>query len=178
LSEEEIFRKAFAMTHHPAFQAQGADIRDSENTAQLHDGTIDLQLEREASALAAIMLATPAGLLGLSLNMFIFGLGIYLGCLYTGESIAGFGKGGSLGMLIFYLLAAAVGTFMYTFPSLLKLSEQHDAKKMAGMTAQLEVLNHRIRGYEQQQNEGADLGRLQPPVTNLQSEASQETGAR
>ncbi|KAI1140901.1 hypothetical protein F5Y05DRAFT_290525 [Hypoxylon sp. FL0543] len=147
LSRDDLYARAYALSHHPAFRAQGADMENIPNAAQLQNGAADLQLKREASVLTAIMLATPAGLLSLSLNSFIVGLGIYLGCVYADGLIAGFGKGGSLGILIFYLCAAVVGTFMSSFPRLMKSSELHDAEKTSGMRAQLEALDQRLRDY-------------------------------
>ncbi|KAK4159932.1 hypothetical protein QBC43DRAFT_326355 [Cladorrhinum sp. PSN259] len=85
---------------------------------------LELPNRREASAISAIMLASPPGMLNLSLNTFLVGLGVYLGSVYTRDLIPEFGKGGSLGLLVFYLVAATIGTFLYTFPQLLKASER------------------------------------------------------
>lgn len=73
-----------------------------------------VQTGRAPSAGAAIMLAAPAALLGLSLNTFLIGFGIYLGCVYTDNLVSGYGKSGSLGILIFYIVAATIGTLSYT----------------------------------------------------------------
>jgi len=72
------------------------------------------QRRREPSAGAAVMLAAPAALLGFSLNTFLIGFGIYLGCVYTDNLVSGYGKSGSLGILIFYIAAATIGTLSYT----------------------------------------------------------------
>ncbi|KAK1751468.1 hypothetical protein QBC47DRAFT_406172 [Echria macrotheca] len=150
LDEKEFYRKAYILTQDPAFNQDNRDTELSSGPPVL--GDLDASyLGREVSALSAVLLATPAGMLGLSLNMFIVGLGIYLGSVYTGELIADLGKSGSLGVLVFYLFTALTGTFLYSFPRLLKTSEHHNVQKRAGMQAQLDTIHEAIRDYESQQ---------------------------
>ncbi|KAK4206443.1 hypothetical protein QBC37DRAFT_445050 [Rhypophila decipiens] len=148
LDEEEIYRKAYLLTQHPAFNQPNQDTAGITLGAPVLGNLTEAQLGREVSALSAVLLATPAGWLALSLNMFVVGLGIYLGCVYTGDLIAGFGKSGSLGVLIFYLFTALTGTFLYSFPRLLKTSEHQNVKKTVRVGAQLATINARIREYE------------------------------
>ncbi|RSM17099.1 hypothetical protein CDV31_003992 [Fusarium ambrosium] len=123
-SAQELPSNRYSSSRHPAVpQTQESSQPRTEAVPRAEHSPVDLHLQREPSALAAIMMATPSGLLGLSLNAFIFGLGIYLGSAYTGNLVPDFGKGGSLGILIFYIVAATTGTFLYMFPRLLKSSE-------------------------------------------------------
>ncbi|KAI1387220.1 uncharacterized protein F4822DRAFT_276805 [Hypoxylon trugodes] len=105
-------------------------------------------LDREASALAAIVVAAPSGLLGLSLNCFVFGFGIYLGGVYSNNLIPGFGRGGSLGILIFYIIAAATSTFLYTFPRVLKTSERYGTERTGDSRVRLEEASRTLRNHE------------------------------
>ncbi|KAI0388010.1 hypothetical protein F5Y04DRAFT_241486 [Hypomontagnella monticulosa] len=93
----------------------GMELR-MQATPQVEGSMTGRLAEREASALAAVMLATPSGLLGLSVLAFIYGLGIYLGCVYTDNLAPGLGQGGSLGVLIFYILAALISRFLGILP--------------------------------------------------------------
>ncbi|KAK7424458.1 hypothetical protein QQX98_000423 [Neonectria punicea] len=151
LSHGELLDQGYALSHHPAFLRGDPSSESSSTPAQiipqLENGSPDLILKREPSALAAIMLAAPSSLLGLSLNSFMFGLGIYLGSVYTGDLVPGYGKMGSLGILIYYIVAASVGTFMYAYPRLLKMSERWSTKKRAGIEAQLSELRDVLQQY-------------------------------
>ncbi|KAM7213966.1 hypothetical protein V8F06_010665 [Rhypophila decipiens] len=151
LDQQQIYRKAYLLTHHPAFNQANQDMAGITLGAPVLGNLTEAHLGREVSVLSAVLLATPAALLALSLNMFVVGLGIYLGCLYTGDLMAGFSKSGSLGILIFYLFTALTGTFLYSFPRLLKTSEHHNVRKTAGVRAQLATINARIREYEDRQ---------------------------
>ena len=71
----------------------------------------DTPQSQRSSTLVAIILVTPSGLLSLSLNSFVIGFGIYP---------EGYGKTGSLGVLIFYLVSAFTATFLNTYPRTLK----------------------------------------------------------
>ncbi|KAJ4247808.1 hypothetical protein NW762_013017 [Fusarium torreyae] len=79
-------------------------VQQATSNTQLEQGMVN----REPSPVAAIMLAAPSGLLGLSLNAFLIGFGIYLGCVHGGNLIPEYGKRGSLGILIFYIVAVIV----------------------------------------------------------------------
>lgn len=96
----------------------------SEAPRQQHEQPLPAQPDtpqtQNSSTLVAIILVTPSGLLSLSLNSFVIGFGIYLGCLYTGDFAEGYGKTGSLGVLIFYLVSAFTATFLNTYPRTLK----------------------------------------------------------
>ncbi|KAI8625823.1 hypothetical protein F5Y19DRAFT_466832 [Xylariaceae sp. FL1651] len=150
---DEVLERAYAITNNPAFRP--SDHPPPEHHEQIpvslqSGANVRLWLKREASVLAAIEIASPAGFLGLSLNAFIIGLGIYLGCVYTDDLISQYGRGGSLGILIFFLIAAALGTFIYSFPSLLKASETKTGNKTSELRKQLEQLAAAIDRYDRE----------------------------
>ncbi|KAK4187491.1 hypothetical protein QBC35DRAFT_551987 [Podospora australis] len=149
MTEEDLFRRLHEIPNLPAivqdgiFTAPETRIGTNPNrTANNGDITVD-QLGREPSSLSAIMIATPSGMLILSLNMLVLGLGIYLGSVYTRDLKPHLGKDGALGMLIFYIVFATIGTFLYPIPQILKSSEQDN----------LEVVNDLLRQYAQQQQQ-------------------------
>ena len=61
-----------------------------------------------ASAHSAIMLVAPMYLLNASLSLFLVGLGIYLGRVFTMKSIPSYGSS-SLNMLIIYIVTTIAG---------------------------------------------------------------------
>ncbi|KAK4222969.1 hypothetical protein QBC38DRAFT_488733 [Podospora fimiseda] len=69
--------------------------------------------EPDALVWSAAMITAPTGLVILAVISFFSGLGVYLGCVYTANLIPDLGKTGSLGMLIFYLVATTVWTLLY-----------------------------------------------------------------
>ncbi|EEY22682.1 conserved hypothetical protein [Verticillium alfalfae VaMs.102] len=119
--------------------------RPLEREVQPENGAARPGLTREASALAAILLSAPSGLLVLSLNAFVIGLGIYLGCTYTDNLISDLGRGGSLGVLVFYIVASATATFLYTFPQIVKSSEKYDDQMVTSLRRQIELLDSILR---------------------------------
>ncbi|KAF4960228.1 hypothetical protein FSARC_10541 [Fusarium sarcochroum] len=98
--------------------------QQADSNAQLEQGP----LNREPSPVAAIMLAAPSGLLGLSLNAFLIGFGIYLGCVHGRNLIPEYGRKGSLGILIFYIVAVVIGTFSYMFSWLFTWAQKLETK--------------------------------------------------
>ena len=164
LTPVEVLRGAYAVSSHPAFQVSGDNPIESkiQTVVPTRGLTVDMSqlLKREASALAAIRIASPAGFLGLSLNAFIIGLGVYLGCIYTDDLIPQYGKGGSLGILIFFLIAAAIGTFTYSFPGLLKASETKSGKGTSESRQHLEQITEAINRYDREHP-------VQNPIPNV-----------
>lgn len=147
-NRKALFNALYVSTQHPAFMPE---VAPSKGTAiPPLDRVTELHLGRRASALSAIMIATPAGLLSISLKMLLFGLGIYLGSVYIMDLITDFGKGGSLGIMIFYVLAASFGTFIYSFPQVLKTAEQHTMREsLNGINGELVYLNTYLTQWNQ-----------------------------
>ncbi|KAF9700060.1 hypothetical protein EKO04_001375 [Ascochyta lentis] len=85
------------------------------------------EIEREqwqiASPYAAIMLVVPMILLRIALNAFLFGLGIYLGLLYTANLIPTYNSG-SIAILTFYVGSTLFGLATCYFAQTLKHIEQ------------------------------------------------------
>ncbi|KAI3319766.1 hypothetical protein HD806DRAFT_508951 [Xylariaceae sp. AK1471] len=149
LTEDEVLERAYALSNNPAFRLSDRPLPEHIpfQVSPQSGVNVSARLKREASVLAAIEVASPAGFLGLSLNAFIIGLGIYLGCVYTDDLISQYGRGGSLGILIFFLIASALGTFVYSFPSLLKASETKSGNKTSEQRKHLEQLAAAIARY-------------------------------
>ena len=127
VTHDELLRRVGEMTQVSALQKcwliSGAPTQRSDESEQLsaEDRLAlleDLQSIRETSAWAAISLAIPSGLISLSLNAFLIGLGTYLGSAYSDHLFPAFGKGGSLGLFLFYLLSAVLGILIFSSPRL------------------------------------------------------------
>ncbi|KAF3347575.1 hypothetical protein HYQ45_004987 [Verticillium longisporum] len=144
LTQAELQEKANQLYQDPALVDTELSV-PLEREVQPENGAARPGLTREASALAAILLSAPSGLLALSLNAFVIGLGIYLGCTYTDNLISELGKGGSLGVLVFYIVASATATFLYTFPQLVKSSEKYDDQVVTSLRRQIELLDSILR---------------------------------
>lgn len=94
--------------------------------------TIDLKLSqgkwRVPSASAAMMIIVPMSLLNIALNAFLFGLGIYLGKVFTADLIPSYGTG-SLGILIVFAITSLIGIAMFYMAQAskdLEISSQSD----------------------------------------------------
>ncbi|KAI8628942.1 hypothetical protein F5Y19DRAFT_435641 [Xylariaceae sp. FL1651] len=74
--------------------------------------------------------------------------GAYLGCVYTDDLISQYGRGGSLGILIFFLIAAALKTFIYSFPSLLEALKTKTKNKTSELKKQLKQLAAAVNRYD------------------------------
>jgi hypothetical protein len=99
---------------------------NAEDQAEALTSVNDAELQsprRTASLAAAMILASPAGILNLALLSFIISLGIYLGCSYSADLKPGLGSSGSLGILIFYIVSTLFGLYQYSFPAALKSVE-------------------------------------------------------
>ncbi len=154
LTMEELSNKAYSLSLDPAFFQERTSSGNSpvqvQVTGSQENGPTSVHLKREVSVLATIMVATPSGLLGLSLNRFLAGLSIYLVCVYINDLVPGYSRGGgSLGILVFYVVAASVAIVLYSIPQLLKGAEARNAKKTSGLAAQQKNLAEAMRKYRE-----------------------------